>query len=47
MAKAVTCPVCDGKGTVSNMGYNGHTSTLTEITCHGCGGKGWVEVSDD
>ena len=30
--KAVLCPVCNGAGKVK------------EETCHGCGGKGWVEV---
>lgn len=30
--RAVRCPVCNGSGK-----YNGET-------CHGCGGKGWVEV---
>ncbi len=34
MAQAVICPVCLGKGKID------------EETCHGCGGKGWVEVQD-
>jgi uncharacterized protein with PIN domain len=45
--KAVICPVCNGSG----MKY--YESTPPESlntsgvfkTCHGCGGKGWVEVS--
>lgn len=35
MSKAVKCPVCEGKGKLSSM-----------IGCHGCQGKGWVEVSE-
>lgn len=37
--KAVLCPVCNGTGKY-NPGY-------LENTCHGCGGKGWVEVKDE
>ena len=33
--KPVLCPVCNGRGKVE------------EKTCHGCGGKGWVEVAED
>ena len=33
--KAVICPVCNGMGK-----YEGRE-------CHGCGGKGWVEVKDN
>lgn len=32
--KAVLCPVCNGSG------------KREEKQCHGCLGKGWVEVSD-
>lgn len=35
MAKAVLCPVCSGSGKYESN------------VCHGCGGKGWVEVSDE
>lgn len=42
MAKAVICPVCDGKGKIRDD----KTNTAQEITCHGCFGRGWVEVSD-
>jgi hypothetical protein len=31
---AEKCPICEGVG------------MLHDIECHGCGGKGWVEVSD-
>lgn len=39
---AEKCPVCDGKGTIPSCSM---CSTL-EITCHGCNGIGWVQVSD-
>ena len=37
MAKADLCPVCYGEGKRPGE----------EIPCHGCGGWGWVEVSED
>ena len=43
MSKASLCPVCDGKGVVYGIGETGACPTTT---CHGCGGRGWVEVSD-
>lgn len=43
MARAVLCPICNGKGKVPKD-YPNHSDE--EKTCHGCGGKGWVEVSD-
>lgn len=46
MTHAEKCPVCNGSGKYwlstpesTNAGYY--------ITCHGCGGKGWIEVSDE
>lgn len=36
--KAVECPLCKGKGRVMN------DVVKTKIKCHGCEGKGWVEV---
>lgn len=50
MAKAVKCPVCDGRGKV-NLEQKKATVTEAAITrektCHGCAGKGWVEVLED
>jgi len=46
--KAVTCPVCQGKGTICN-----HDVDIplylhpTCPTCHGCGGVGWVQVHEE
>ncbi len=36
MTNAQKCPVCEGKGLVANP--------FGDKKCHGCGGKGWVEV---
>lgn len=41
MSKAVTCPVCFGTGKWRKAIVD------SEETCHGCGGRGWVEVADD
>ena len=47
--KPVRCPVCNGSGSVKqeaalevSADYVGEIS----VTCHGCGGRGWVEVSE-
>ena len=39
--KAVLCPVCSGTGKVQD-----YHDIRAYITCHGCGGRGWVEVSN-
>jgi len=36
--KAVLCPVCNGTGVYSKDRWD---------MCHGCGGKGWVEVREE
>lgn len=41
MSKAVTCPVCIGRGQLS---VDSFSTAVNEKTCHGCNGKGWVEV---
>ncbi len=38
MAKAILCPICNGKG-----GFIPDTN----LPCNGCSGKGWVEVAED
>lgn len=47
MSKADICPVCNGTGKYKE--YNNYYSYATEPlycekVCHGCNGKGWVEV---
>lgn len=44
MARAVLCPVCGGSG---KKYKNGTYKYGTEKPCHGCNGKGWVEVRTD
>mgnify|MGYP001581684880 CR=1 FL=1 len=45
MAKAVLCPVCKGFGkVVANRDPNSSAADERTNYCHGCGGKGWVEV---
>lgn len=46
MNKAVTCPVCFGTGKITKT-TAGTAGGTFEVDCHGCGGKGWVEVADD
>ena len=36
------CPICSGKGKIKNS----ENTTYAEVTCHGCGGKGWIEISN-
>ena len=42
MMHAEKCPVCDGRGQVTDV-----MQPSCFKACHGCGGKGWVEVRDD
>lgn len=42
--KAVLCPVCNGSGKIDGRSTSTDEGTQT---CHGCGGKGWVEVRDE
>lgn len=39
--KAVICPVCNGEGKLNK------TTGVFPPDCHGCDGKGWVEVHED
>lgn len=45
MAHAEKCPICNGVGEIEDTTYGNATVKINK-TCHGCGGKGWVEVSD-
>lgn len=46
MAKAQKCPVCYGSGKVPNERFQQTTYDRPRKLCHGCGGLGWVTVSD-
>lgn len=43
MAQAVICPVCAGIGKVIDPDSL-DSSASRKTTCHGCHGRGWVEV---
>ena len=47
MAKAVQCPICNGAGKLKDPGKNMDATYAPEKICHGCSGKGWVEVSEE
>lgn len=40
--KAVKCPVCESVGEIPDPAH-----LPTFISCYGCQGKGWVEVSEE
>jgi len=47
MAHAQTCPICNGQGKIKNPDHDKQaTASPSMITCHGCGGRGWIEVAD-
>lgn len=43
--RAQVCPVCNGRGKIGNNGFS--ATVVDEKTCHGCNGKGWVEVQEE
>ena len=45
MSRAVKCPVCDGEGKIL-MSDVSSTAGGWEKVCHGCGGRGWIEIGD-
>jgi len=46
--QAVLCPVCNGSGRLLEPNCPGSTcSAFISRDCHGCGGKGWVSISDN
>ncbi len=52
MARVEKCPICKGSGRVdSNDGVYYHAAPrdgdIRYPDCHGCDGKGWVEVAED
>jgi DnaJ-class molecular chaperone len=44
MTKPELCPVCNGNGNVVPVNDGTTTSVPSPVICHGCNGKGWVEV---
>jgi len=44
MSHAQLCPVCGGRGKFFAVNDK---KEVTETTCHGCKGKGWVTVLDN
>ena len=47
MSHAQSCPICFGKGKIKDPDYNPQLSgDPIMVTCHGCGGRGWVQVED-
>ena len=45
MAHAEKCPVCNGLGQLNKASLADTVAERWE-RCHGCSGKGWVEVQD-
>jgi len=45
MVHSEICPVCKGTGKYKKELKD--VCTLKEETCHGCNGRGWVEVGRD
>lgn len=44
---AEKCPICGGAGQLQGINdLSGSAANPPTRTCHGCGGKGWVEVSN-
>jgi hypothetical protein len=43
MSQAVLCPVCNGSGGIPKQSGTSSSSTADK-PCHGCNGRGWVEV---
>ncbi len=44
MAHAEKCPICDGNGKIVPVNDGTLTAGPMDGICHGCGGKGWVEI---
>lgn len=44
---AERCPVCQGVGRVCSPPPVSTSAAIVWVTCPGCWGRGWVEVSDN
>ena len=42
-----TCPLCNGTGETEDQKPTHISGIVKSHPCHGCDGKGWVEVSSD
>ena len=47
MSHAEKCPVCNGIGRTETTETDTSTLVRKSQPCHGCAGKGWVEVGSD
>jgi len=53
MKQVVICPICHGNGKVRKIDDIMIADAAPSIkeerreTCHGCGGKGWIEIGKD
>ena len=53
MAHAEKCPICLGSGKITDWSRFEESKRATnglesiESPCHGCNGKGWIEVRDE
>lgn len=47
MSHAEKCPICSGTGKVETAHPLSGIYAPEVTTCHGCGGKGWVEIEDE
>jgi hypothetical protein len=41
------CPICGGSGQVHESRQEGSSYAGGMKTCHGCGGKGWIQTQCD
>lgn len=46
MAHAEQCIICKGKGAIVDATKSAQQSD-GRVACHGCGGKGWVQIDDN
>ena len=46
MSHAERCPVCYGSGKYTPPANPNSSAVPQPQICHGCGGKGWVELND-
>ncbi len=46
--QAVLCPICMGTGKYKESNSSSWTTIITYYgICHGCDGRGWVEIGED